>query len=132
MYQIQYEDETFAVWLEPEGTKVPLWEEREPVFVCGRLMEPKFLSSVIGREAAMAPAVALNCSRAWEDYKQKPYIFLKKSKGGFVPGMVLLGLTAQERSKLNRFEEIGTVRKTDQVTLRIGEREIQGTSFFKG
>ncbi len=132
MYQIQYEDETFAVWLEPEGTKVPLWKEKEPVFVCGRLMEPRFLSSIIGRETAMAPAVALDCSRAWEDYKEKPYIFLKKSKGGFVPGMVLLGLTSQERSKLNQFEEIGTARKIDRVILRIGEREIEGISFFKG
>ncbi len=79
----------------------------------------------------MAPAVALDCSRAWEDYKGKPYIFLKKSRGEFVPGMVLLGLTAQERSKLNQFEEIETVRKMDQVTLRIGERKIEGVSFFK-
>ena len=132
MYQIQYEDDTFAVWLEPEGTKVTLWKEKEPVFVCGRLMEPRFLSSIIGRETAMAPAVALDCSRAWEDYNEKPYIFLKKSKGGFVPGMVLLGLTSQERSKLNQFEEIGTARKIDRVILRIGEREIEGISFFKG
>jgi Gamma-glutamyl cyclotransferase, AIG2-like len=131
MYRINYEDETFAIWLEPEETKVSLWKEKEPIFVCGRLMEPKFLSSIIGREAAMAPAVALDCSRAWEDFKGKPYIFLKKSRGEFVPGMVLLGLTAQERSKLNQFEEIETVRKMDQVTLRVGEREIRGISFFK-
>lgn len=79
----------------------------------------------------MAPAVALDCSRAWEDYKGKPYIFLKKLKGGFVPGMILLGLTGQERAKLNQFEEIETVRKIDQMVLRVGEREIQGVSFFK-
>ena len=131
MYRINYEDETFAIWLEPEDTKVSLWNEKEPIFVCGRLMEPNFLSSIIGREAAMAPAVALDCSRAWEDYGGKPYIFLKKSKGGFVPGMALLGLTAQERARLNQFEEIETVRKIDQVTLRIGERETEGVSFFK-
>ena len=131
MYQIKYEDETFAVWLEPEGTRVSLWEEKEPIFVCGRLMDPQFLSSIIGREAAMAPAVALDTSRAWEDYQGKPYTFLKKSKGGFVPGMVLLGLTAQERSKLDRFEEIETVRKMDQLTLKVGNRKIRGISFFK-
>jgi hypothetical protein len=131
MYQIRYEDETFAVWLEPEGAKISLWKEKDAIFVCGRLMEPKFLSSIIGREAAMAPAVALGCSRSWEDYEGKPYIFLKKSKAGFVPGMVLLGLTPQERSKLNQFEEIESVRKIDDVTLRIGEREVQGISFFK-
>jgi len=131
MYRIRYEDETFAVWLEPEGTKISLWEEKEPIFVCGRLMEPQFLSSIIGREAAMAPAVALDCGRAWEDYKGKPYIFLKKLKGGFVPGMILLGLTGQERAKLNQFEEIDIVRKIEQVVLRVGEREIQGISFFK-
>ena len=131
MYKIKYEDETFAVWLVPEGKRISLWKEKEPIFVCGRLMEPKFLSSIIGRETAMAPAVALDCSRAWEDFKGKPYIFLKKSKERFVPGMVLLGLTSQERSRLNQFEEIDTVRKMDQVTLRIGEREIQGISFFK-
>jgi len=131
MYQIKYEDKTFAIWLEPEDTKVSLWKEKEPIFVCGRLMEPKFLSSIIGREAAMAPAVALDCSRAWEDYKGKPYIFLKKSRGEFVPGMVLLGLTALERSKLNQFEEIKTVRNIEEVSLRIGDREIKGISFFK-
>ena len=131
MYHIKYEDETFAVWLEPEETKVSLWNEKNPIFVCGRLMEPKFLSSIIGREAAMAPVIALDCGRAWEDYKGKPYIFLKKLKDGFVPGMVLLGLTAQERLKLNQFEEVQTVRKIEPLTLRIGEKQIQGVSFFK-
>ena len=131
MYHIKYEDETFAVWLEPEETEVSLWNEKDPIFVCGRLMEPKFLSSIIGREAAMAPAIALDCGRAWEDYKGKPYIFLKKLKDGFVPGMVLLGLTAQERLKLNQFEEVETVRKIEPLTLRIGEKQIQGVSFFK-
>jgi len=131
MYRIKYEGETFAVWLEPEGVSVSLWGEKEPIFVCGRLMEPEFLSSIIGKQAAMAPAVAIDCSRAWENYEGKPYIFLKKSKGGFVPGMVLLGLTAQEREKLKRFEEIDRVRKLDSVSLRIGERKIDGISFFK-
>jgi hypothetical protein len=131
MYHIKYEDETFAVWLEPEETKVSLWNEKDPIFVCGRLMEPKFLSSIIGRESAMAPAVALDCGRAWEDYQGKPYIFLKKKKGGFVPGMVLLGLSPQERAKLNQFEEIETVRKVEKVSLRVGERKVEGISFFK-
>jgi hypothetical protein len=131
MYRIRYDDETFALWLEPENFNVSLWDEKEPIFVCGRLMEPGFLSSIIGRETAMAPAVALDCSRAWEEFKGKPFIFLKKTKGGFVPGMLLLGLSADEQSKLNQFEEIETVRKIEKVVLRIGEREIQGISFFK-
>jgi hypothetical protein len=131
MFRIRYENETFALWLEPEGTEVSLWNEKEPVFVCGKLMEPEFLSSIIGRAAAMAPAIALDCRRAWQDYQGKPYIFLMNSKGGFVPGMVLLGLSQEERAKLDQFEEIQTVRKVDQVTLRIGEGEIKGISFFK-
>ena len=130
-FRIRYEDDTFALWLELEGQEVSPWNEKEPIFVCGRLMEPSFLASVIGRPAAMAPAVAIDCSRAWEDYKGKPYIFLKKSKGGFVPGTVFLGLSAEERSRLNKFEEVDTVRKIENVTLRIGERQIQGISFFK-
>ena len=130
-FRVRYEDDTFAVWLEPEGTAVSLWKEKEPIFVCGRLMEPDFLCSIIGREAAMAPAVAVDCSRAWEDYQGKPYVFLKKSKGGFVPGMVLLGLSGEQRSRLNKFEEVETVRKIDKVLLHIGERQIQGISFFK-
>jgi hypothetical protein len=130
-FRIRYEDETFALWLEPEGKEVSLWEEKEPVFVCGRLMEPIFLSGIIGRAAAMAPAVAMDSSRAWEEFNGKPYIFLRKSPGGFVPGMVLLGLSSEERSRLSQFEEIDTVRKVDQVTLRIGEREVRGISFFK-
>ena len=131
MYRICYEDETFAVWLEPGGEAVSLWAEKEPIFVCGRLMEPQFLYSVIGREAAMAPAVAISCSRAWEDYQGKPYIFLKKGGTGFVPGMALLGITAEERARLDRFEEVGTVRTVEEITLRIGEREVKGISFFK-
>jgi hypothetical protein len=131
MFRVNYEDETFAVWLEPEGEMVSLWGEKEPIFVCGRLMEPEFLSSIIGRQAAIAPAVAVDCSRAWENFEGKPYIFLKKSKGGFVPGMVLLGLTFHEREMLNRFEEIDRVRQIQSVSLRIGEREIDGLSFFK-
>jgi hypothetical protein len=130
-FRIQYEDDTFALWLELEGQEVSPWKEKEPIFVCGRLMEPSFLTSVIGRPAAMAPAVAVDCSRAWENYKGKPYIFLKKSKGWFVPGMVFLGLSAEERSRLTKFEEVDTVRKIEEVTLRVGERQLQGISFFK-
>ncbi len=130
-FRIRYEDDTFALWLELEGQEVSPWNEKEPIFVCGRLMEPSFLASVIGRPAAMAPAVAIDCSRTWEDYKGKPYIFLKKSEGGFVPGMVFLGLSSEEHSRLNKFEEADTVRKIEKVTLRIGERQIQGISFFK-
>jgi hypothetical protein len=121
VYNIRYEDETFAVWLEPEGTEVSLWDEKEAIFVCGKLMEPTFIAGIIGREPAMAPAVALNCTRQWQDYEGKPYIFLIKTEKGFVPGMALLGITA----------EIESVRKVEALTLRIGEREITGISFFK-
>lgn len=131
MYKIRYEDETFAVWLEPSGIEVSLWDEREPIFVCGRLMDPSFISSIIGREPAMAPAVALKCQREWQEYNGKPYIFLIKSQEGFVPGMALLGITGDERKRLDNFEEIESVRKVESVKLRIGEREIMGTSFFK-
>ena len=131
MYNIRYEDETFAVWLEPNDNEVSLWAEKEPIFVCGKLMEPSFISAIIGREPAMAPAVALNCQRTWQDYKGKPYIFLMKSEQGFVPGMALLGITDRERKKLDEFEEIEFVRKVESVKLQIGEREIRGISFFK-
>lgn len=131
MYNIRYEDETFALWLEPDDTQVSLWAEKDPIFVCGKLMEPTFISAIIGREPAMAPAVALNCSRAWQDYQGKPYIFLMKSEKGFVPGMALLGIADEERKKLDEFEEIETVRKVEPVKLQIGEREISGISFFK-
>jgi len=131
MFRIRYEDENFAVWLEPEGVSVSLWEEREPIFVCGKLMEPEFLSSIIGREAAMAPAVALDCQREWQDVDGKPYIFLIKATSGFVPGMALLDISNEERSCLNEFEEIHTIRKVETVDLRIGNREIKGISFFK-
>jgi hypothetical protein len=131
VYNIRYEDETFALWLEPDDTPVSLWAEKDPIFVCGKLMEPTFISAIIGREPAMAPAVALNCRRAWQDYEGKPYIFLMKSEEGFVPGMALLGITDQERKKLDEFEEITSVRKVESVKLRIGEREISGISFFR-
>ena len=131
MYRICYEDETFAVWLTPEGTDVSLWDEKEAIFVCGKLMAPEFIASVIGRQPAMAPAVALNCTRQWEDYEGKPYIFLKESDRGFVAGMALLGITAEERARLDAFEEIESVRKVAPVRLQIGEKEISGISFFK-
>ena len=131
MYTIRYEDETFALWLTPEGVEIGVWEDKEPIFVCGRLMEPSFLASVIGREVAMAPAVALGCSRSWEDFEGKPYIFLVKGGKGFVPGTALLGITKEERTKLHAFEEIERVRKIEPVVLRIGEREVKGVSFFK-
>ena len=54
-----------------------------------------------------------------------------KAQGEFVPGMALLGISREERAKLDEFEEIQTARKVEQVTLRIGEREIRGISFFK-
>jgi hypothetical protein len=45
--------------------------------------------------------------------------------------MALLGITKEERARLDRFEEIQTVRKVDEVMLRIGERKLKGISFFK-
>jgi hypothetical protein len=94
-------------------------------------MEPSFISAIIGRKPAMAPAVALNCQRSWQDYKGNPYIFLTKCDQGFVPGMALLGITAQERNKLDVFEEIDSVRKVESLKMQIGEREVEGISFFK-
>ena len=131
MYRIRYEDETFALWMEPQGVDVSLWEETEPIFVCGMLMDPGFHSTIIGREAAMAPAVALHCHRDVKDVAGKPYTFLIKGGDGFVTGMVLLGISKEERSRLDEFEEINTVRKVDKLSLKIGKREIQGISFFK-
>jgi hypothetical protein len=131
MYRIRYEDETFALWMEPQGSNVSLWEEQEPIFVCGRLMDPGFHSTIIGREAAMAPAVALNCHRDVKDVAGKPYTFLIKGGDGFVTGMLLLGISKEERSRLDDFEEINTVRKVEKVSLTVGNRVIQGISFFK-
>ena len=79
----------------------------------------------------MAPAVALQCRRAWEDFNGKQYIFLMKAQGKFVSGMALLGISSHERALLDEFEEIGSVRKVEQVTLRIADREVSGISFFK-
>ena len=131
MYRIRYEDETFAFWMEPQGSNVSLWEEKEPIFVCGRLMDPGFHSTIIGREAAMAPAVALNCHRDVKDVAGKPYTFLIKGGEGFVTGMLLLGISKEERSRLDDFEEINTVRRVEKVSLTVGNRAIQGISFFK-
>ena len=131
MYRIRYEDETFAFWMEPQGSNVSLWEEKEPIFVCGRLMDPGFHSTIIGREAAMAPAVALNCHRDVKDVAGKPYTFLIKGGEGFVTGMLLLGISKEERSRLDDFEEINTVRSVEKVSLTVGNRAIQGISFFK-
>jgi hypothetical protein len=131
MYRIRYEDDNFALWMEPQGVNISLWEEQEPIFVCGRLMDPGFHSSIIGREAAMAPAVALNCYRDVKDVAGKPYTFLIKSHDGFVTGMLLLGISKEERSRLDDFEEINTVRKVEKVSLTVGKRVIQGISFFK-
>jgi hypothetical protein len=131
MYRIRYEDDTFALWMEPQGVNVSPWEEQEPIFVCGRLMDPGFHSTIIGREAAMAPAVALNCRRAVKDVAGKPYTFLIKGDDGFVTGMILLGISKEERSRLDHFEEINTVRKVERVSLTVGKRVIQGISFFK-
>jgi hypothetical protein len=131
MYRIRYEDETFALWMEPQGSNVSLWEEQEPIFVCGRLMDPGFHSTIIGREAAMAPAVALNCHRDVKDVAGKPYTFLIKGGDRFVTGMLLLGISKEERSRLDDFEEINTVRRVEKVSLTVGNRVIQGISFFK-
>jgi hypothetical protein len=131
MYRIRYEDETFAFWIEPSGVKISLWEETGPVFVCGKLMDPKFHSTIIGREAAMAPVVALKCQRDVEDVVGKAYTFLIKKGQGFVPGMALLGITKDEQQRLDEFEEIGSMRKVEEIVLLIGNREVKGISFFK-
>jgi Gamma-glutamyl cyclotransferase, AIG2-like len=117
--------------MEPQGLDISLWKEKEPIFVCGMLMDPEFHSTIIGREAAMAPAVALNCHRDVKEVAGKPYTFLIKGGDGFVTGMLLLGISKEERSRLYEFEEINTVRKVEELSLKIGKREFQGISFFK-
>ncbi len=82
-----------------ENKRLP--DEETTLFVYGSLIEQPRREEVIGREVETAPATIRNYER-----RRGRHFFLVRRAGAETAGMLLLGLTAQDFGKLDRYEEV--------------------------
>lgn len=131
MYDLTLVKEIFVVVIHPEGGFIDPRESERRVFVCGSLMDPGFVKGIIGRAPAVCPAVAEGFSRGWGESGGKPMHFLQRDPAGMVPGVAILGLSADELAGIEKFEQAPSVRKKVELILRIGDVELPGQTYLK-
>jgi gamma-glutamylcyclotransferase (GGCT)/AIG2-like uncharacterized protein YtfP len=76
-------------------------DEETTLFVYGSLLEQACRDEIIGREVDTAPARIRNYER-----RRAPHFHLVRRAGAETPGLLLLGLTAQDFGKLDRYEQV--------------------------
>ena len=82
-----------------ENKRLP--DEDTTLFVYGSLIEQASRVEVIGREVETAPAGIRNYER-----RRGRHFYLARRAGAETAGLFLLGLTAQDFEKLDRYEEV--------------------------
>ena len=130
MFEITLVKEIFAIVAHPPGGFVDPRECERRVFVCGSLMEPKFLANLLGHEAAMAPALARGHIRGWGETDGKKFHFLRADPGGTVHGVVLLGLSDADMEKLEQFERVPEVRRRADIEAAIGDVALPAVTYL--
>ncbi len=131
MYEVTLVKDIFSVVIHGEGVFTDPRESERRVFVCGSLMDPKFVAGLLGHEIAMAPAVAKGFSRGWGEADGQKFHFLKKDEMGMTTGMALLGLTAEDITKLEEFERVPEVRRREELEMIIGDTRLPGFTYLK-
>jgi hypothetical protein len=131
MYAVTLIKEIFTIVIHPDGGFIDPRESENRIFVCGSLMDPEFVASLLGHGIAACPAVAAGFSRAWGESGGKKMHFLRRDAAGFVPGVALLGLSAADVAKLEVFEQAPAVRRGESLMLRIGDMELEGFTYLK-
>jgi hypothetical protein len=131
MYGVTLIKEIFAVVIHGEGRFIDPRESESRVFVCGSLMDPEFVAGMLGHEIAMSPAVAVGFIRGWGESDGKKFHFLQADGEGMVPGMALLGLSAADIVKLEKFEQVPGVRRRAEMEIVIGDVRLKGHTYLK-
>ncbi len=131
MYEVTLIKEIFAVVIHGEGGFVDPRDSKERVFVCGSLMSPAFVAGLVGHEIAMSPAVAEGFSRGWGESEGKKFHFLYKNPGGMTPGVILLGLSAEDIARLEEFEQAPKVRMRAELEVVCGDLRLPAHTYLK-
>jgi gamma-glutamylcyclotransferase (GGCT)/AIG2-like uncharacterized protein YtfP len=82
-----------------EDKRLP--DEETTLFVYGTLTDKVGREEAIGREVATAPARIRNYER-----RRGRHFYLVRRAGAETAGLLILGLTAQDFGKLDRYEEV--------------------------
>jgi gamma-glutamylcyclotransferase (GGCT)/AIG2-like uncharacterized protein YtfP len=76
-------------------------DEETTLFVYGSLVDKDHREEIIGREVETAPARIRNYER-----RRGRHYYLVRRAGAETAGLLLLGLTAQDFARLDRYEEV--------------------------
>ena len=104
------------------------------VFVCGGLQHPDKMTSIIGRAAPFAPAVARGFQRVWKDVEGSPVSFMvpnSEDPQSVLTGVVWLGLDDGEVRKVEGFELAGNLRRRISVAVVVGDDTVQAITYVE-
>jgi hypothetical protein len=131
MYQITLIKDVFSVVIHPDGGFADPRKSECVVFVCGALMNPDFTAGVIGRAAAVCPALAPGFARGYGEVGGKQIHFMRREPGGMLPGMAILGLTTDELKKLEAFEQCPNLRQKTGLEIIVGDAKIPAITYLQ-
>jgi hypothetical protein len=131
VYQVALIKEIFTIVIHGDERFVDPRESAARVFVCGSLMDPKFVAGMLGHEIAMAPAVATGFSRGWGEADGKKFHFLREDADGMVPGVILLGLSEADIAKIEEFEQAPRVRRRADIKVIVGDITLSAHTYLK-
>ena len=101
------------------------------LFVCGSLMEPAFVASLLGHPAAGAFAVARGYRRVCEEVEGKVIQFMIPEAEGVLPGMVWLDLSDDDVGCFEKFEKAPELRERVDLTVLVGDLSLPAFTYLK-
>ncbi len=131
MYEVTLIKDIFAVVIHGEGKFIDPRESKERVFVCGSLMSPAFVAGLVGHEICMSPSVAEDFSRGWGESEGNQFHFLYRNPGGMTIGVILLGLSPEDITRLEEFEQAPNVRMRAELEVVCGDTRLPAHTYLK-
>ena len=101
------------------------------LFVCGALMDPGFVTDMLGHPVAGAFAVALDYARSYEEVDGDKVHFMKPEKGGVLPGMAWLDLSGADVGRFEVFEQVPRLRERVDLEIRVGDIVLPAFTYLK-
>lgn len=124
--------ENFALLLREESMeKRDYLSAKNNIFVCGSLMDPAFVSDLLGHPVAGAFAVAMDYTRAYVEDKGQKVHFMMPGKGDVLPGMVWLDLSDEDVKKFEDFEKAPELRERRDIKVKVGDLMLDAFTYLR-
>jgi len=131
MFDVAFQRERLTLVFGETGTELDFGalSHGDTAFVWGFLMDPRFVSELTGRLVSFAPAHIMGYRRVVEREGDKLDLRLVPDKNNCTSGVLLLGLTPEDRKALDEFEQLGVVMESQPITAYVGDRAVS-TSIY--